>query len=118
MPRRNQRLRRRRLGGLLPQLPTQARAASAQEPHELDDGFVFWPESLGPRPSDGPALVRGGAASRGLGRPSRPRGRRLAGAVAFCTLFFGGAAFTASAGDRVAGMLGATKVDTPSSGLA
>src|SRR3954453_14798076 len=117
MPRRNQRLRRRRLGGLLPQLPTQARAASAQEPHELDDGFVFWPESLGPRPSDGPALVRGGTASRALGPPRRPRGRRLVGAVAFSTLFFGGAAFTASAGDHVAGLLGATSVSDPSAAL-
>src|SRR3954452_19958574 len=103
MPRRIKRLRRRRLGHLLPTLPAPARVASAAEPHQLDDGFVFWPESLGPRPSDGPALVRVGTASRALRRPSRPRGRRLAGAVAFCTLFFGGAAFTASAGDRVAG---------------
>jgi hypothetical protein len=117
MPRRNQRLRRRRLGGLLPQLPTQARAASAQEPHELDDGFVFWPDSLGPRPSDGPALVRVGTASRVLRRPSRPRGRRLVGSVAFSALFFGGAAFTASAGDRFAGILGATSASNPAGAL-
>src|SRR3954453_6161975 len=116
MPRSTTRLRKRRLGG--PFTPRPTGAAATSEPHALDDGFVFWPESLGPRPSDGPALVRVGTASRTLRRPNRPRGRRLAGAVAFCTLFFGGAAFTASAGDRVASMLGATKVDAPSSLLA
>ncbi|MDX6514889.1 MAG: hypothetical protein QOH73_555 [Gaiellaceae bacterium] len=115
MPRRIKRLRRRRLGHLLPQLPVTARAASAQEPHELDDGFVFWPESLGPRP--GPALVRVGTASRALRRPSRPRGRRLVASIAFSALFFGGAAFTASAGDRVAGLLGATSASDPASAL-
>ena len=57
MPRRTKRLRRRHLGDLLPKARS-VRAESAQEPHELDDGFVFWPESLGPRP--GPALVRVG----------------------------------------------------------
>ena len=116
MPRRIQRLRRRRLRHVLPEA-AQARRASTDEPHELDDGFVFWPESLGPRPSDGPALVRVGTASRIVRRPSRPRGRRLAASVAFSALFFGGAAFTASAGDRVAGLLGGSSASDPGAAL-
>ena len=104
MPRSTKRLHKRRLGG--PFLPRPTGVAATTEPHELDDGFVFWPDSLGPKPSDGPALVRVGTASRALRRPSRPKGRRALVAVAFTTLFFGGAAFTASAGDKVAGLLG------------
>src|SRR3954465_417753 len=99
MPPPPKRLRRRPLGGFSP--PRPHGVAATTEPHELDDGFVFWPDSLGPKPSNGPALVRGGAASRALRRPSRPKGRRALVAVAFTTLFFGGAAFTASAGDKV-----------------
>src|SRR3954451_13513379 len=102
MPRTTKRLRKRRLGGLFPSRPHGV--AATTEPHELDDGFVFWPDSLGPKPSDGPALVRVGTASRTLRRPSRPKGRRALVAVAFTTLFFGGAASRASAGERVAGL--------------
>jgi hypothetical protein len=108
-------LHKRRLGGLF--LPRPTGVAATIEPHELDDGFVFWPESLGPKPSDGPALVRVGTASRAVRRPSRPKGRRALGAVAFTTLFFGGAAFTASAGDKVAGLLGATSVGNPAAAV-
>ena len=115
MPRSTKRLRKRRLGGLF--LPRPTGVAATAEPHELDDGFVFWPESLGPKPSDGPALVRVGTASRALRRPSRPKGRRALVAVAFTTLFFGGAAFTASAGDKVAGLLGATSVGNPTAAV-
>src|SRR3954471_16119964 len=115
MPRTTKRLRKRRLGGLFLSRPHGV--AATTEPHELDDGFVFWPDSLGPKPSNGPALVRVGTASRALRRPSRPKGRRALVAVAFTTLFFGGAAFTASAGNKVAGLLGATAVDNPAAAL-
>src|SRR4051794_2922903 len=115
MPRSTKRLHKRRLGG--PFLPRPTGVAATTEPHELDDGFVFWPDSLGPKPSDGPALVRVGTASRALRRPSRPKGRRALVAVAFTTLFFGGAAFTASAGDKVAGLLGATSVGDPAAAV-
>jgi hypothetical protein len=54
--------------------------------------------------------VRVGTASRALRRPRRPKGRRAVVAVAFTALFFAGAAFTASAGDKMAGLIGATKV--------
>src|SRR3954447_6377769 len=115
MPRSTKRLHKRRLGG--PFLPRPTGVAATPEPHELDEVFVFWPDSLGPKPSDGPALVRVGTASRALRRPSRPKGRRALVAVAFTTLFFGGAAFTASAGDKVAGLLGATSVGDPAAAV-
>src|SRR3954447_3156299 len=115
MPRSTKRLHKRRLGG--PFLPRPTGVAATPEPHELDEVFVFWPDSLGPKPSDGPALVRVGTASRALRRPSRPKGRRALVAVAFTTLFFGGAAFTASAGDKVAGLLGATAVGNPAAAV-
>src|SRR3954468_9954881 len=115
MPPTPKRLRKRRLGVLFPSRPTGV--AATTEPHELDDGFVFWPDSLGPKPSDGPALGGGGPASGACRRPSRPKGRRALVAVAFTTLFFGGAAFTASAGDKVAGLLGATSVGDPAAAV-
>jgi hypothetical protein len=65
-----------------------------------DDGFVFWPTSLGD--PAGPRLVQ--VERRRLGEPEKtttPR-RRMATTVLFTFLFFTGAALTAAAGNEVA----------------
>jgi hypothetical protein len=64
-----------------------------------DDGFVFWPESLGE--TKGPRLVQ--VERKAHPKPSGPpRRRRLSTTILFAVLFFAGAALTAAAGNEVA----------------
>ena len=81
----------------------QVRRDAAGENREAgleDDGFVFWPTSLG-EPA-GPRLVQVEKRPRREPDKARPPRRRLATTVLFAFLFFAGAALTAAAGNEVA----------------
>jgi len=88
----------------------EVRAASAAETeHEgttdqstglEDDGFVFWPTSLGD--PAGPRLVQVERRPPREPEKASPPRRRMATTVLFTFLFFAGAALTAAAGNEVA----------------
>ncbi|MGA9762874.1 MAG: hypothetical protein WBQ14_10655 [Gaiellaceae bacterium] len=85
-----------------------------QEGRLEDDGFVFWPTSLGD--PAGPRLVQiGPRPAREPGKARPPRRRRALTAI-FTILFFAGAALTAAAGNEVATLVSSpaevTAVDT------
>jgi len=65
-----------------------------------DDGFVFWPTSLGD--PAGPRLVQVGPRPPREPERAGPPRRRRAVTIAFTLLFFAGAALTAAAGNEVA----------------
>jgi hypothetical protein len=65
-----------------------------------DDGFVFWPTSLGD--PAGPRLVQVGPRPPREPKRAGPPRRRRAVTIAFTLLFFAGAALTAAAGNEVA----------------
>jgi hypothetical protein len=79
-----------------------------------DDGFVFWPTSLGD--PEGPRLVQVGPRPAREPEKTRPPRRRRALTAVFTILFFAGAALTAAAGNEVATLVSssseATAVDT------
>jgi len=65
-----------------------------------DDGFVFWPTSLGD--PAGPRLVQVGPRAPREPEKARPPRRRRTTTAVFTVLFFAGAALTAAAGNEVA----------------
>jgi hypothetical protein len=79
-----------------------------------DDGFVFWPTSLGD--PAGPRLVQVGPRPAREPEKTRPPRRRRALTAVFTILFFAGAALTAAAGNEVATLVSSssevTAVDT------
>ncbi len=84
----------------VPAAPTERDAATEREARLEDDGFVFWPTTLG-EPA-GPRLVQ--VEQRPPREPEKasPPRRRVATTVLFTLLFFSGAALTAAAGNEVA----------------
>jgi hypothetical protein len=84
----------------LPAAPTERDEATEKQAGLEDDGFVFWPTTLG-EPA-GPRLVRVGSRPPREPDKAAPPRRRRAVTAAFTILFFAGAALTAAAGNEVA----------------
>jgi len=83
----------------VPAAPTEHDGATEERTGLEDDGFVFWPTTLGD--PAGPRLVQVGPRPPREPDKATPPRRRLA-TVLFTLLFFAGAALTAAAGNEVA----------------